>query len=154
MLGTKYLVKDEKLNLGLSNLTARGYLELYIGLYGGATVFALELFPYFLFVGNAAINAMGLVNNYSLEDYDNIVAVARNNEEVLYSSQYLNYVRTGYNYDVKAKQRQEEALKDLNNNNSKKLQYAASTVVNGERINIELNIGIVKMVMKLEQKLH
>ena len=47
----------------------------------------------------------------SLEDYDNIVAVARNNEEALYSSQYLNYVRTGYNYDVKAKQRQEEALK-------------------------------------------
>ena len=51
------------------------------------------------------------VYNYSLEDYDNIVAVARNNEEVLYSSQYLNYVRTGYNYDVKAKQRQDEALK-------------------------------------------
>ena len=51
------------------------------------------------------------VHNYSLEDYENILAVARNNEEALYSSQYLNYVRTGYNYDVKAKQRQEEALK-------------------------------------------
>lgn len=61
-------LKDEKLNLGLSNLTARGYLELYIGLYGGATVFALELFPYFLFVGNAAMNSMGLVNNFALED--------------------------------------------------------------------------------------
>ena len=36
--------------------------------------------------------------------------------------------------------KQEEALKDLKNDNSKKLQYAASTVVNGERINIELNI--------------
>ena len=61
-------LKDEKLNLGLSGLTARGYLELYIGLYGGASVFALEMMPYFIFVGNSAINAMGIVNNYSLED--------------------------------------------------------------------------------------
>lgn len=43
----------------------------------------------------------------SIEDYPNIVAVARNNEEVLYNSQYLNYVRTGYNYDLKSKERQE-----------------------------------------------
>lgn len=50
------------------------------------------------------------VYKYALEDYENIVAVARNNEEVLYSSQYLNYVRTGYNYDIKAKQRQEMTL--------------------------------------------
>lgn len=45
--------------------------------------------------------------------------------------------------------RQEEALKDLKNNNSKQLQYAASTVVNGERINIELNIDS-KEVTKLD----
>ena len=44
----------------------------------------------------------------STEDYENIVAVARNNEEVLYSSAYLNYVRTGYNYDLKQKERQEQ----------------------------------------------
>ena len=43
----------------------------------------------------------------SLEDFNNIVAVARNNEEVLYNSSYLNYVRTGYNYDLKTKERQE-----------------------------------------------
>lgn len=61
-------LKDEKLNLGLTTLTARGYLELYIALYGGASVFALEMMPYFIFVGNSALNAMGLVNNYSLED--------------------------------------------------------------------------------------
>ena len=36
--------------------------------------------------------------------------------------------------------RQEEALKNLKNSNSKKLQYAASTVINGERVKIELNI--------------
>lgn len=46
---------------------------------------------------------------YSNEDYDNIVAVSRNNEEVLYNSQYLDYIRTGYNYDLKAKERQETA---------------------------------------------
>lgn len=47
--------------------------------------------------------------NNSKEDYDNIVAVSRNNEEVLYNSQYLNYIRTGYNYDLKAKERTETA---------------------------------------------
>lgn len=47
--------------------------------------------------------------SYSNEDYDNIVAVSRNNEEVLYNSQYLDYIRTGYNYDLKAKERTETA---------------------------------------------
>ena len=45
--------------------------------------------------------------------------------------------------------RQEESLKNLKNNNSKKLQYAASTVVNGERVNIELNIDS-KEVIKMD----
>ena len=45
--------------------------------------------------------------------------------------------------------RQEESLKDLNNKNNKKLQYAASTVVNGERINVELNIDS-KEITKLD----
>lgn len=44
------------------------------------------------------------------EDYPNVVAVARNNEEVLYNSSYLNYVRTGYNYDLKTKERSESAI--------------------------------------------
>ncbi|MBO7716145.1 MAG: hypothetical protein J6S85_21450 [Methanobrevibacter sp.] len=43
----------------------------------------------------------------SVDDYDNVVAVSRNNEEVLYTSAYLNYIRTGYNYDLKAKERQD-----------------------------------------------
>ena len=47
--------------------------------------------------------------NNSVEDYDNILPVSRNNEEVLYNSQYLDYIRTGYNYDLKAKERQEVA---------------------------------------------
>lgn len=47
--------------------------------------------------------------SYSNEDYDNIVAVSRNNEEVLFNSSYLDYIRTGYNYDLKAKERTEAA---------------------------------------------
>lgn len=42
-------------------------------------------------------------------DYDNVLPVARNNEVVLYNNQYINYLRTGYNYDVKAKQRTDAA---------------------------------------------
>lgn len=45
--------------------------------------------------------------SHPMEDYPNIVCVSRNNEEVLYSSQYLNYVRTGFNFDQKAKERQD-----------------------------------------------
>ena len=47
------------------------------------------------------------VYDYANEDYENIVAVSRNNEEVLYNSSYLDYVRTGFNFDLKAKERQE-----------------------------------------------
>ena len=43
----------------------------------------------------------------SVEDYENILPVSRNNEDVLYNSSYLNYIRTGYNYDLKSKERQE-----------------------------------------------
>ena len=32
-----------------------------------------------------------------------VLPVARNNEEVLYNVPYVNYIRTGFNYDVKAK---------------------------------------------------
>lgn len=46
---------------------------------------------------------------FSTEDYDNILIVNRNNEETLYNSAYINYIKTGYNYDVKNKQRQEAA---------------------------------------------
>lgn len=45
--------------------------------------------------------------------------------------------------------RQEEYLKDLKNKSSKTLQYEASTVINGERVKIELNIDS-KEEMKIE----
>lgn len=40
------------------------------------------------------------------EDYNNVMPVARNNELVLYNVPYINYIRTGYNYDVKNKNTQ------------------------------------------------
>ena len=40
---------------------------------------------------------------YSNQDYDNILVVRRNNEITLYNNAYINYIKTGYNYDVKNK---------------------------------------------------
>lgn len=60
-------LKTDALHLGLNDLQVRGYLDTFIQLYGQSTIFALELIPYFIFVGNAALNSMGLVNNYNLE---------------------------------------------------------------------------------------
>lgn len=58
----------------------------------------------FLFIFNEY-----MTGQLGAEDYDNILPVARNNEQVLYNSQYLNYLRAGYNYDLKAKERTEVA---------------------------------------------
>lgn len=47
--------------------------------------------------------------NRALEDYSYILPVARNNESTIYTSQYINYLRTGLQYDLKMKNAQEEA---------------------------------------------
>lgn len=47
------------------------------------------------------------VEGYILEDYSNILPIARNNELPIYNSDYINYIKMGFNYDVKSKQRQE-----------------------------------------------
>ena len=41
------------------------------------------------------------------EDYEKYLVIQRNNEETLYNSEYINYIKSGFNYDVKNKQRQE-----------------------------------------------
>ena len=41
--------------------------------------------------------------NLSEENYSKYMPISRNNEVVLYSVPYINYIRTGYNYDVKNK---------------------------------------------------
>ena len=65
------------------------------------------------FVMTTTINSkfMFYFPNYELldflktQDYDKYMPIARNNEVALYNSQYINYIRTGYNYDLKAKNR-------------------------------------------------
>lgn len=47
------------------------------------------------------------VLKYSESDYDNVLPIARNNEIPLYNSAYITYLRTGYNYDVKSKNREQ-----------------------------------------------
>ena len=42
---------------------------------------------------------------YAVENYARYMPIARNNEEVLYNVPYINYIRNGFNYDVKAKER-------------------------------------------------
>ncbi|MBO7694170.1 MAG: hypothetical protein J6T10_16245 [Methanobrevibacter sp.] len=37
------------------------------------------------------------------QNFYNVMPIARNNEVVLYNVPYINYIRTGFNYDVKAK---------------------------------------------------
>lgn len=44
-----------------------------------------------------------LTFKYATESYAKCLTIARNNEEVLYNVPYINYVKTGLNYDVKAK---------------------------------------------------
>lgn len=39
----------------------------------------------------------------SEQDYPHIMVIARNNNIAIYNSEYINYMRNGYNYDVKAK---------------------------------------------------
>lgn len=44
----------------------------------------------------------------SIQDYDDVLYIGRNNELSIYNSAYINYLRNGYNYDVKNKKRNEE----------------------------------------------
>ena len=47
------------------------------------------------------------VDGYALEDYSNVLPIARNNELPIYNSDYINYIKMGFNFEVKNKQRQE-----------------------------------------------
>ena len=65
-------------------------------------IISLTMSSKFMFVQTA-------YNNFLLRDtqnYSGIVYVARNNELPIFNSAYLNYIRTGYNYDIKTRNRQ------------------------------------------------
>ena len=67
------------------------------------------------FVTTGTINSRFLFDfkdihyKFASQDYENIMTIARNNEVTIYSNQFINYLRTGYNYDVKAKERSDLA---------------------------------------------
>ena len=48
--------------------------------------------------------------NNETRDYNNIMYVARNNDCVIFNQQYINYIRTGYNYDKKSLELLKEKL--------------------------------------------
>lgn len=53
---------------GFKDLTVRGYLELFITMYDGSALFALEIFPYFLYNIMSVVNGAYLNKHHMLED--------------------------------------------------------------------------------------
>ena len=74
---------------------------------------------------------IGELPEYEQEDYDRLIYVNRNNEVSTYDNAYLNYIRTGYNYDVKNK-----------NRNIASSILGMLTGVGGTTLDIGRNIGI------------
>lgn len=76
------------------------YLNYYINSYSSLDI---------TFTSTKTINSrfMFTFNNYFLrnanESYAKYLPITRNNEEVLYNVPYINYIRNGFNYDVKSK---------------------------------------------------
>lgn len=61
------LTKTE-LGLKMDDLTVRGFMEQYINMYDASTLFALEMFPYFMFTVVAVVEAAYLNRHFVLED--------------------------------------------------------------------------------------
>lgn len=51
------------------------------------------------------LNFLENLFKYNNQDFNHIINVARSNELTIYNNAYINYIRAGYNYDVKSKQR-------------------------------------------------
>ena len=47
-----------------------------------------------------------MAQHIDTQNYSNVMCIRRNNELPIYNSAYLNYIRTGFNYDIKTKERQ------------------------------------------------
>ena len=43
------------------------------------------------------------LDNYDTQDFGNYLIASRNNEEPIFTNAFINYIRTGYNYDKKTK---------------------------------------------------
>jgi len=74
-----------------------------------ATRFSLTIYPSLNISSTFLFKVDNPVGINSNEDYDGYIAVRRNNEVALYTDSYLEYIRSGYNFDVKQKALQENA---------------------------------------------
>ena len=66
------------------------------------------------------------------DDFDKYLLCSRSNESVIYSSSYLDYIRTGYNYDMKAK-----SLQNIHNG----LSVASSIIGTASSVGVALGTG-------------
>lgn len=60
-------LKTIELNLGMKDLTVRGYLESYINMYDSSNLLSLECFPYFMYNILSVIDGGYINNQYVLE---------------------------------------------------------------------------------------
>ena len=84
----QYVVQLEKCNM--SYYIANGVTSFYIDFDVTRTINSKFMFTF---------KTLSLRN--ATENYAKYMPIARNNEEVLYNVPYINYIRTGYNYDIK-----------------------------------------------------
>lgn len=91
-----YIFQLEKLDIAKSKTTAEVNTWCDIDFIPSTTINSRFMFRF-----------PNVYNKYETEDYPFILNVARNNEMPIYNSEYINYIRTGFNYDVKSKQRSE-----------------------------------------------
>lgn len=84
-------------NLEYLNTSDLGAQNLYVDYY-----VSLSMSSKFMFKQSAYLSFMGV----DVQNYSGIVYVIRNNEVPIFNSEYLNYIKAGYNYDVKTRNRQ------------------------------------------------
>ena len=84
----QYVVQLEKCEI--SYYIANGVTSFYIDFDVTRTINSKFMFTF---------KTLSLRN--ATENYAKYMPIARNNEEVLYNVPYINYIRTGYNYDIK-----------------------------------------------------
>ena len=88
---------DMTFNLEYLDTTDLGSQTFFVDYY-----ISLTMSSKFMFVQTAYKNFL----ERDTQNYSGIVYVARNNELPIFNSAYLNYIRTGYNYDIKTRNRQ------------------------------------------------
>ena len=87
------------------------------------------------FIFHANFDYISGVAYQSEIDYDSYLVVGRNNEETVFSSDYINYIRTGYNYDQKAQTLEmQQATSNMVINGLAGIASTAATIAGGNVI--------------------